>query len=86
MMTHLENNISVMSGEDNSADIVEILPKEDRFEVKQNLNTDKKEVYAACLIYGGQHGISPVPEPHEVPESQTLILGCNEGNVFKFER
>ena len=49
-----------------------------------NLNTEGNEVYSSCLLFGNQHGIS-LP-PNEEFEVQTLVLGCNNGFVYKFEK
>ena len=47
-----DENDYLVTGADNSADIVKILPKEG-MQVVQNINTEGQKVYAACVLYGG---------------------------------
>ena len=51
-MAHLRKNTFVLSGAENSADIVKISQKEGIKEV-QNINTEGQRVYSACLLNGG---------------------------------
>ena len=60
LLAHLQKNQSVVSGKDFSADIVQITHN-DEVEIVQNLDTEKNEVYSACLLFGNQHGISIQP-------------------------
>ena len=60
LLAHLEDNISIVSGSENSADLIEVHPGKEISTV-QTLFTDKEEVQAACLIDGGNHGISMTP-------------------------
>ena len=86
LLQHLEDNISIVSGSENSADLIEIHPGKEISSV-QNLFTDKEEVQAACLIDGGNHGISMTPMfVDEDKEKDVLLLGCDKGFLFKFER
>jgi hypothetical protein len=78
--------MSLVSGAGSSVDVVKIIPGKG-FEVTQTLNTDGNEVFAACLIDGSQHGISMKPMfDDESKTTDILILGCDKGMVFKFER
>ena len=52
----------------------------------QRLQTGGHEVHAACLVDGGQYGVSMVPHAGAAGDAQTLILGCNDGHVLKFEK
>ena len=83
LLCHLQDNISVTSGADNSADIVSVVPGSG-LKVEANLNTENHEVSSACLLFGNQHGISM--EPSEELEKMTLYLGCEEGYIYKFEK
>ena len=74
-----------MSSKDFSADIIQIMPG-DEVKTVSNLDTEGNEVYSACLLFGSQHGISMPKQPNEESEVQTLILGCNNGFVYKFEK
>ena len=82
-LVYLENDQSIVSSADKSADLIKI--KADKgVEVVENLNTEGNEVYAACLLFGNQHGVSL--KPIEEPEVKTLFLGCKRGNVYKYEK
>ena len=86
LMSHIEGNVSAVSGIENSVDLVEIMPGKG-FKTLQNLSTDGLEVQAACLIDGGNHGISMTPM--FVDEEKThdiLILGCDRGSLYKYTR
>jgi hypothetical protein len=86
LLVHLSNSMSLVSGAGSSVDVVKIIPGKG-FEVTQTLNTDGNEVFAACLIDGSQHGISMKPMfDDESKTTDILILGCDKGMVFKFER
>lgn len=86
LLAHIEDNISCISGGENSADLIEIVPGKEITTV-QNIFTDKEEVQAACLIDGGNHGVSLTPSfVNEDKERDVLLLGCDKGLVFKFER
>ena len=86
LLAHIEDNISCVSGSENSADLIEIIPGKEITTV-QNIFTDKEEVQAACLIDGGNHGVSLTPAfVDEEKEKDVLILGCDKGIVLKFER
>ena len=86
LLAHIEDNISCVSGSENSADLIEIIPGKEITTV-QNIFTDKEEVEAACLIDGGNHGVSLTPAfIDEDKEKDVLILGCDKGIVLKFER
>ena len=86
LLAHIEDNISVVSGPENSADLIEIHPGKE-ISTTQTLFTDKEEVQAACLIDGGNHGISMTPAyVDEEKEYDVLLLGCEKGFVFKFQR
>ena len=83
MLSHVEDNISLVSGIENSVDLVEIIPGKG-FRTVQNLNTNEIEVQSACLIDGGQHGVSMTPM--FVDEEKThdiLILGCDMGQFVQ---
>ena len=44
-------------------------------------------VYTACLLGGSQKGISLAKSQSQIQfNTQTLILGCDGGNVYKFEK
>ena len=83
LLCHIQDNLSITSGADNSADIVSIVPGEG-LKVEANLNTENNEVTCACLLFGNQHGISM--EPFEEREKMVLYLGCDEGHIYKFEK
>ena len=74
-----------MSGSEFSADLVELTPDEG-LKTIQNLKTGGNEVYAACLLFAGQHGVSMSPDLAEDPDEQVLILGCNNGFAYKYEK
>ena len=82
-MIHLYERVFLVSGEKNSANIVKILADRE-MQVIQNLDTQGKRVYAACLLHADQPGISM---PRGARNGyKKLILGCEDGFVMKFER
>ena len=53
-------------------------------QVVQNLDTQGKKVYSACLLNADQPGISMPKGAHK--GYKKLILGCEDGFVMKFEK
>ena len=86
LLAHLRQNQSVVSSKDNSVDVIQVVPREG-IQTVCNLNTENNEVYAACLLFGNQHGVSMPPYDYTEEfqqQKETLILGCNNGNVYKY--
>ena len=79
-------NDFIVSGANNSAEAVKILPKEG-MQCVQDIDTEGHTVYAACLLGGSQKGISLAKSQSQIKYNiQTLILGCDGGHVVKYEK
>jgi len=86
LLAHLRNDMSLISGAGSSVDVVKVVPGKG-FQVLQNLNTGGNECFAACWIDGSQHGISMTPAfEDETKTKDILILGCDKGVLYKFEK
>lgn len=62
---------------------------ENGFKKIGEIDTDNTRVYATCLLNSGLHGISlDTPQNTSAADQakQTFILGCNRGNMYKFEK
>ena len=76
----------VLTTNENQFDFIEI-DQTNGFRKIASLDTDNTKVYSACLLNSGMPGLSLNKESLvEVPDKETLILGCNRGFMFKFER
>ena len=63
------------------------LDAEKGFKKIGTVDTDNCKVYSVCLLNSGLQGVSIDPANlANVPTKQTMILGCNRGNIFKYEK
>lgn len=90
-MLYLCDNDFIVSGKAKSADLVKV-DKEKGIEIKQNLSTEGKKVFAACAYHSGQQGVyfpqledKDQRDEDEYHGVNKLILGCETGSIIKFE-